>query len=339
MNLRIIKAGILDSVQDMGRTGYRSLGINPAGAMDRYAMQVANILVGNRPGEAVIEMHFPAASVFFEEPAVIAISGADFSATVNAEEIPMLHPILVSKFSILQFEGMKKGARVYLAIKGGLQIPQWLGSYSTHLKAGAGGWQGRNLQKNDEIAIHTSGECYTGLIEKEEFKILPWSAEESWRAIKEQEILILPGNEWQLLTAESKENFLHHPFSIALQSDRMGYQLNGPPLSLQSADDTISSGVNFGTIQLLPDGKLIILMADHQATGGYPRVAHVISACHSQLAQMRAGDKLYFCITDQQTAESTLLKQQRYLQQLQNACTLRLQKFFLENDLARKNRL
>lgn len=116
-------------------------------------------------------------------------------------------------------------------------------------------------------------------------------------------------------------------FVITNQSDRMGYRLNNLPLPVMSNEEVISSGVSFGTVQLLPDGKLIILMADHQTTGGYPRVAHVISAHHSRLAQMKAGDKMHFQLTDQQTAEELLIKQQLHLRQLQNACKFRLEEF------------
>ena len=116
-------------------------------------------------------------------------------------------------------------------------------------------------------------------------------------------------------------------FVITNQSDRMGYRLNNIPLSSMSNEEVISSAVSFGTVQLLPDGRLIILMADHQTTGGYPRVSHVISAHHKKLAQMKAGDKIHFRLTDQQTAEQLFIKQQRHLQQLQNACNFKLKEF------------
>ena len=143
----------MDTVQDMGRYGCQHLGINPGGAMDKLSARVANILVGNDTNEAVIELHFPAAAFFFEQPSLIAISGADFSANLNGEEIPCMRPVMVSKYSILQFHGIKNGARAYLSVHGGLAIKPWLNSYSTNLKAGAGGYMGRVLQKDDEIAF------------------------------------------------------------------------------------------------------------------------------------------------------------------------------------------
>lgn len=328
MNLRIIKAGVLDTIQDMGRYGWQQLGINPGGVMDKWAAQAANILVGNDMKEAVVEIHFPASDFFFEKPVLIAVCGADFSPYLNGEEIPCWQPILVNRFSILQFYGIKKGARAYLAIHGGLDVPTWLNSQSTNLKAGIGGYKGRALQKEDEIAIHSLSPELLSVLDKKEFIILPWKANTTWDDNERTEILILPGNEWDRLDSLSKEDFLHQPFTISHQSDRMGYRLQAPSLSVQSNEEVISSAVSFGTVQLLPDGQLIVLMADHQTTGGYPRVAHIISAHHSKLAQMKAGDKIYFKLTNHETAENLLVKQQQHLLQLQNACTFKLSELF-----------
>ncbi|HEX7905710.1 MAG TPA: biotin-dependent carboxyltransferase family protein [Chitinophagaceae bacterium] len=326
MNLRIIKAGLLDTIQDVGRYGSQHLGINPSGAMDKLSAQVANILVGNDSNEAVIELHFPASSFFFEQPTLIAVSGADFSASINGEEVPSLHPILVSKYSILQFHGIKNGARAYLAVHGGLNLSKWLDSYSTHIKAVAGGHKGRALQKDDEIGFRIARDLCQ-LIDKKEYIVLPWQADTPWNYDHTEEIYVLPGNEWDTLTDTSKEKFTQQSFIISTQSDRMGYQLKSEPLLRNTTEEIVSSGVNFGTIQLLPGAQLIILMADHQTTGGYPKVAHVITAHHSKLAQMKPGDAIHFQFTDLTIAEDLFIKQQRHLQQLQDACTFRLQQF------------
>ncbi len=323
MSLKIIKAGILDTIQDTGRFGNQHLGINPTGVMDKYAMQVANILVGNEPGEAVIEMHFPAAVFMFTQPVLIALSGADFAASINGEPVPDLHGIVVGKNDVLQFHKPVNGARAYLAIAGGMAIDKWMNSYSTHLKAKAGGFHGRRLQKDDELLLRQP----FSIIKQNDFRVLPWQADTIWLN-QSKEVLVLPGNEWKQLTTESKEDFTSTSFFITQQSDSMGYRLNNIPLRRVTNEEVISSAVSFGTIQLLPDGQLIVLMANHQTTGGYPRVAHVISAHHSRLAQMKAGDKINFCFTDQQTAEELLIKQQQHLLQLQNACTFKLQEYF-----------
>ncbi|HEX2629995.1 MAG TPA: biotin-dependent carboxyltransferase family protein [Chitinophagaceae bacterium] len=327
MNVRIIKAGVLDSIQDLGRYGHQHLGINPGGVMDKLSAQLANILVGNDPKEAVIEMHFPAAAFFFEKPALIAISGADFTATVNGEEVPCLQPVLISKFSILQFHGIRNGARAYLAVHGGFDIQQWLNSYSTQLKAGIGGFKGRALQKDDEIELKSATDL-SYIIGKKEFEILPWKADDQWDGIGPREIMALPGNEWDRLDAASKERFRRQFFTVTMQSDRMGYHLKGTPLSMTNREEVVSSAVTFGTVQLLPDGQLIVLMADHQTAGGYPRIAHVITAHHGYLAQLKLGELLQFQLTDLATAEELLARQQRHLRQLQNACKFRLEEFF-----------
>lgn len=299
--------------------------------MDRWSVQVANTLAGNKSSAAVIELHFPASEFFFEEPTLIVICGADFSPHLNGEEIPCRQPVLVNRFSILQFYGLKKGARAYLAVHGGFNVPAWLNSYSTNLKAGSGGFNGRALQKDDEIPIPFLEPEFLSLLGKKEFIILPWKADIAWDENETKAISILPGNEWDRLESVSKEEIQNQLFSITHQSDRMGYQLQGNPLSVNTEEELVSSVVSFGTIQLLPDGQLIVLMADHQTTGGYPRIAHVISSHHSRLAQMKAGDKIRFRFTNQQTAEDLLVKQQQHLLQLQNACIFRLQEYINAN--------
>ena len=324
MSLRIIKAGILDTIQDLGGYGQQQLGINPGGAMDKYAMQVINVLVGNHPGEATIEMHFPPSVFMFTQPALIALGGADFFPSINGERVPNLHAIIVGKNDVLQFHKPVNGARAYLAIRGGFAINKWMNSCSTHLKAKVGGYKGRNLGKDDELLLNQS---FSFPVKQNDFTILPWRAD-AGGSNDQKEIFILPGNEWERLTAESKENFTMTSFIITQQSDRMGYRLNNIPLHSLANEEVVSSAVSFGTVQLLPDGRLIVLMADHQTTGGYPRVAHVIAAHHSKLAQMKAGNKIHFRFTDQHTAEELFIKQQQYLLQLQNACTFKLQEYF-----------
>lgn len=325
MSLRIIKAGLLDTIQDLGRFGFLASGINPSGAMDRYALQLANALVGNAPGEAGIELHFPASVILFTRPALIALSGADFSPSINGEPVPMQQGIVVNKNDALQFHRPVKGARAYIAVAGGFQLEDWLGSYSTNLKAVAGGFHGRRLQKGDEIVLNGKKE-YGYLLPGKNFRVLPWAADNKYEE-ESSEIAVLPGHEWGRLTEEARERLLHSPFLITKLADRMGYRLGNEPLSVLPGEDILSSAVNRGTIQLLPDGKLIVLMADHQTTGGYPRIAHVITADHSKLAQLKSGDSVYFRLTDMATAEEKLTRQQQHLRQLQHACTLKLQQY------------
>jgi antagonist of KipI len=326
MSLIVIKPGILDTVQDTGRYGYQHLGINPGGSMDRFSAQVVNFLVGNNPDEPVIEMHFPAAAFLFEQEAIIAVGGADFLPSIDGEAIPLWHPIIINKNSILQFHGIKKGAQCYLAIKGGLDIPTWLSSFSTHTKAAMGGFHGRALQKNDILPFKPYN-WYAKFLSGKDFAVLPWQADIKWNDVRTEKIAVLPGREWNWISKSLQKDFLNNPFTVTFSSDRMGYRLSGVPVYTENKTELISSAVNFGTIQLLPDGQLIALMADHQTAGGYPRIAHVISAHLSQLAQVRPGEKIHFQLTDIAHAEQIFCRQKHHLLQLQNACKFRLEEF------------
>jgi antagonist of KipI len=325
MSLTIIKPGLLDTIQDLGRTGYSRLGINPGGVMDRYAAQVANMLVGNDTVEAVIEIHFPGAQLLFEQNTLISITGGDFSPMINDEPIPLWHPIVVRKNAVLHFPKLQYGGRCYLAVHGGLCVNKWLNSYSTHLKAGAGGFKGRKLEKGDEVHFRESNIYFAGLLKAgKELEVLKWKVDTGKTYLHPHEIHIIKGNEWDQLTSISQEHMLEDNFTIHPFSDRMGYQLKGFDLKREQDTELVSSGVSFGTIQLLPNGQLIVLMADHQTTGGYPRIAHVISAHLPKLAQLSPSDCIHFKITDIATAEKLLIAQQQELNILQRACTERL---------------
>lgn len=331
MSLRILKTGMLDTIQDPGRFGYQQFGINPTGVMDRYAAAIANILVANKPDDAVIEIHFPAPSIFFGEPVMIALGGADFDANIEGNPIPLNQPVIINKNRTLQFRSLKNKSRCYLAIKKGMKLSKWLNSYSTNIKAEAGGISGRKLLKDDIIELNDESDYY-GLVDEIDFKILPWKANEDFGIDLTEKLMILKGNEWDWLDKASQEKFLKNPFFISPNSDRMGYRLASEPLHSARKTELISSAVNFGSVQLLPEGQLIILMADHQTTGGYPRLGNVISVHLPMLAQMQAGEQIRFNFTDHQTAESLLIKQQQHLQQLEIACKLRLENYIYENN-------
>ncbi len=327
MSLTIIKAGLLDTVQDLGRYGFGSWGINPGGTMDRYATQIANILVGNETDEAVIEMHFPGPQILFNQNALISITGADFTPVLNDQPVCLWKPILIRKNTILQFFQWKQGARCYLAIHGGLEIQKWLNSYSTNTKAGAGGWQGRRLEKGDEINLGESRMYYAGLL-KEGIELQPLGWRACIRKVYEHpnEIHMITGREWDLLHNISKNDLLTEPFLIHSLSDRMGYHLKGMPLTVSDKTELLSSGVSFGTMQLLPNGQLIVLMADHQTTGGYPRIGHIITAHLPKFAQLRPGDEVRFVMTDIQAAEESFLLLQQEINILKRSCICNLNK-------------
>ncbi|TAJ46406.1 MAG: biotin-dependent carboxyltransferase family protein [Chitinophagaceae bacterium] len=327
MSIQVIKAGILDTVQDTGRYGYQQLGINPGGVMDRTAMRIANALVGNDAGVPVVEMHFPAAEILFEETMLVSLSGADFSPRINGEEMPVHKPVCVRKGAILSFGKQIKGARTYLAVRGGWKADNWLHSYSTHLTVKAGGQAGRALSRTDRL-FPQQLQPY-GLLNKESiFEVLPWQAAVG-AFYQEGSLRMIQGYEFDTLTPAAKETLFSSSFTISRESNRMGYRLQGPPLITTLTTELISTAVTRGTLQLLPNEQLIVLMADHQTTGGYPRVGHLISADLALLAQKNAGDPFSLSLVTVQEAENILHRQEMDLQQLQNACNFRLAQYLL----------
>ncbi len=321
MSLSILKPGILDTLQDGGRHGYASLGINPGGVMDNFAAAAANCLVGNAPGEAVLELHFPAAQILFGSDALISVCGADLSPAIHDEAIPNWQPVMVRRNALLHFQKWKWGSRAYLAVHGGFAINKWLNSYSTNLKAGAGGYRGRALAKDDVLHINKSRLDLCKLVPARQYlHILHWGIPKKNAYERLGKVQLLPGPEWQLLNDASKELLTSSFFSIAPKSDRMGYLLKGLPLRLQQPIEMISSGVDFGTVQLLPNGQLMVLMADHQTTGGYPRIGNVIGADLHKLAQLQPGAEVQFSMTGIQTAEQLLFSQMRDLKIIERSC-------------------
>jgi len=292
MSLKILKPGILDTIQDEGRYGYQHLGINPGGAMDLFAMQTANLLVGNKMNEPVLEIFFPAPDILFEQNALITITGANFSPMINGDGIKTGRPVMVKKNTVIQFPQKKKGQCCYLAVHGGFKLTPWLNSCSTNLKAAAGGFEGRKLQRGDCIELNKDF-CHERLKDADFIK-LHWRAAPITDKSGDEEIFVLPGNEWNYLDEQSRNIFLNNNFQVALSSDRMGYRLNGNKLISENKNELVSAAVNSGTIQLLPNGELIVLMADSQTTGGYPRIAEVITADVPRLAQLRPGATLRF---------------------------------------------
>lgn len=313
MSLRFLTDSILTTVQDSGRNGFRSLGVNPNGAMDRKAARLINILLGNDENEAVVEIHFPAPKILFAQTAVIALGGANFAAQIDAERIQNWRPYRVNKGQILSFSYKEFGNRLYLGVCGGLAADEWLHSKSTNTRAKIGGFSGRRLLKNDEIFF--GAECR---IKSTEFNYAI-SSDLIPRYAIAPEVRFIKGEEWNYLSAASQKAFLSQKFAILINSDRMGFRLKSQPLDLSKKFELISSAVDFGTVQLLPDGQLIILMADHQTTGGYPRIAHICAEDLPLAAQLGANDSLGFKMISIDQAENLTLAFEKNLNLLKTA--------------------
>jgi antagonist of KipI len=312
MSIKIIKPGILTTLQGQGRTGHRSLGIGPGGAMDPFAMTVSNYLVGNDDSTAVMEINFPGPEILFQQDAIICMTGADLDAYINDTASLLWRPSYVKKNDVLRFKRPVHGTKTYLAVRGGWKAERWMNSVSTHLKVNAGGYKGRALLKDDIIEFNENN-----AIDEDLSSFIPGGQLIS---------VYQPGNiirctssiEWDMLSETSQREFEKISFSISNQSDRMGYRLNGTALSLSKPAELVSSAVDSGTIQLLPDGNLIILMADHQTTGGYPRIASVIRADIPKMAQLRPGEAFCFKMIGLKEAEDALISTKGILQHIKD---------------------
>ncbi len=321
MSISIIKPGLFDTIQDLGRNGCSGYGVNPGGAMDHFAVKMANALVGNAEGEAVLEIHFPGPQILFEKDTLISITGADFLPTINDDPVPCWQPVFLRKNTVLQFTRRSWGARAYLAIRTGFCAHKWMGSFSTHVKAAQGGFKGRKLEKGDRLEFRT---CVHGIDRYVKpilnFQVMRWRPQIREVYEPPRSIEFMTGHEWHALSGSAQVCLEKDPFQISLLSDRMGYQLNGTSLALPAMEEMISTAVTFGTMQLLPGGQLIVLMADHQTTGGYPRVGNVISAHLPKLAQLCAGENIRFRPASGEQAEELLFLQQKNLSIMQRAC-------------------
>ncbi len=297
MGLRVTKAGILDTVQDLGRNGYRHLGINPNGAMDRVSLRLINSILNNRDDEAGIELHFPASEFIFESAATFAIGGAEFRAMLNDVPVENWRVCSARKGSTLSFDRRRHGTRAYFSVGGGFEIDSWLSSKSTNLAAETGGFEGRSLQKGDCIVFKNKNGSNS------EHRATRLARSFVSKIASPQPIRVLKGAEYVRLTALSEQAFSNQNYKITNDSNRMGYRLEGEQLHLLNNAELVSTGVDFGTVQFLPNGQLVVLMADHQTTGGYPKIAHVIKTDLPRLAQMGAGEEFQFKVVSLAEAE------------------------------------
>jgi antagonist of KipI len=316
MSLTFVKEGILNTLQDRGRKGFRRFGINPNGVMDHAAARIVNALLGNDENEGVLEMHFPAGEIRFDREAVIAIGGANFSPAIDTESIPNWRTIRVKKNDTIRFASKLKGERTYLAVRGGFKIDDWLGSKSTNLTACIGGFEGRRLRIGDAVGFNS---VRRQLEMNKDFVVsnalLPLYS-------PFPTVRFIPGAEFELLSEQSRKKFRSNGFIISKNSDRMGYRLQGDPIALVRPLEMITSTVGFGTIQLLPDGQLIVLMADHQTSGGYPRIAHVIDRDLPLMAQLGPNNKVAFHQVSIDDAEALMLEFERDLMLLKTGVKL-----------------
>lgn len=317
MSLQIINPGLLTTIQDLGRFGYQQQGVIVSGAMDSFALRAANALVGNGQGEAALEITLLGPSIRFEKEALIAICGGDLSPCIDGQPVPLWRPVLIREGELLEFGPCTQGARAYLAVAGGLDVPIVMQSRSTYLRAGLGGFEGRALKAGDTLGFNAVSENAAAFINNgkaaltsKPFTAAPWFIGSPSRPAYSKKPLIrfVPGREFSQFTEESRDSFVSRTFRVTPQSDRMGYRLDGPVLQLQSPLETISEAVSFGTVQVPPEGNPIVLMADRQTIGGYPKIAQVCSVDLPVLAQVKPGESFQFSEISLEKAEELYIQ-------------------------------
>lgn len=282
----VLKPGLLTTIQDLGRYGYQRFGISTAGAMDPYSMKVANLLVGNDLNEGVLEVTMLGPKLKCLNDIVIAICGGNLSPVVNGTAAPLWKSFLVRKGEILSFQAPKNGARAYISISGGFNVPKVLGSKSTYLKAQMGGFNGRELQKGD--VLFGFGKVSRKNIGKSPHPcFIP-------RYEKHIKVRVILGPHENMFTDKGIKTFLTSTYKVTPQSDRMGYRLSGPSIEHVETADIISDTIPLGGIQVPQNGEPIILMADRQTTGGYTRIGTIISVDIPKVAQLLPGDTIQF---------------------------------------------
>jgi len=310
--IEVLKPGLISSFQDLGRWGHQPLGMPVSGAMDELSHRLANLAVGNDENDATLELTMLGPTLRFERDAVLAWGGADLSPTLDGAALPALTATAARAGATLQFARRVAGLRAYLAVQGGYAIAPVMGSASTYARAGLGGHDGRLLRKGDRIALKPNGAAH----------VPPPLPAGVLRALRVQEaatpdaaIRVLRGREWEHFDAAARQLLLAQTWRIGSQSDRMGYRLEGASaLERAVRGDILSEPVSFGTMQVPPDGQPIVLMAERQTTGGYPKIAQVASVDLPRLAQRAPGEPVRFALIELAEAQALLLERERALQ-------------------------
>lgn len=303
--IEIEEGGIATTIQDLGRNGHYHIGMPPSGAMDRYAHTVANYLVGNDADAATVEMTYQGVTATFHEDAVIAITGADMSPSINGDPIDMWETVAVEAGDELELSFATEGARAYLAVAGGIDVPDVMGSRSTYTLVGIGGHEGRALEAGDELSIGDSsdGDELVGTRLGDEY--VP-------EYMDEETVRIVLGLTDYRLTEEAKETLCNAEWTVSSEADRVGYRLEGPDLEFVERDQPFGAGTDPSNVVDLgyPVGSIqvpnqpIVLMQDAVTGGGYATVGTVISADRGLLAQRQTHDSVYFEDVDVEEAHT-----------------------------------
>ena len=302
--IQVQEPGLFTTVQDLGREGFGPLGVSASGAADAISLRLGNRLVGNAEGAAGLEMTLLGGTFLFPEGAVIALAGSDFGATLDGKPVELWTAFESRPGQRLRLGPTRSGARCYLCVRGGIAVKLFLGSASTHILSGLGGHDGRALRKGDVLNIGVAN------VSTRERSL-------SARALKDLQprkiLRVTPGPQSDWFPESSQRLFFASTYRVAEESNRMGLRLEGAPIPAPAGGRMISEGVALGAVQVPEGGLPIILFVEQQTTGGYPKIANVISADFHSLGQLRPRDEIRFEQVDWETARALLREQEELL--------------------------
>ena len=304
MAMHVINPGPRTTIQDKGRLGYQNSGFAPSGFMDRVASRMANVLVGNHDSDAVVEFCLIGPELYFDETVNIAVCGGDFGIDAGGRIYPANKAVHVPAGVRIKIMTGKVGIYGSLAVGGGLDIPMVMGSRSTNLRCGIGGFKGRALMAGDVIALRSP---------ENGRKDLSWRWVPPRRLVSPDDpditrVRVIAGPQQDMFTAEGLKTFYENSYVITAHSDRMGYRLSGPKVEAKGGYDILSDGIVNGSIQISGEGQPIVMMADRQTTGGYAKIASLINVDIPLFAQLRPGQKVRFVPCTVQEAQELIRK-------------------------------
>jgi antagonist of KipI len=302
--MRVETPGLFTTVQDLGRPGYGTLGVSESGAADAIALRLGNRLVGNLENAAVLEMTLLGGTFFFSDEVIVAVTGSDFAPVLDGLPVPLWSPFRVSAQQRLQIGSTRTGARCYLCVQGGFVVKRFLGSASTHILSGLGGLDGRALRKGDILTIGPRPSTISP-------KKLPSGVIEQLAYRKQ--LRVTDGPQWDWFSKSSQEQFIASTYRVTEEANRMGLRLDGAPIATNFLEPMITEGVSLGAIQVPPGGHPIILFVEQQTTGGYPKIANIISADMASVGQLRPRDEVRFERVSIKEARRLLIEQERLL--------------------------
>jgi antagonist of KipI len=302
--IQVLQPGMSTTVQDLGREGFGPMGISPSGAADAVSLRLGNLLVGNLPRAAGLEMTLLGGTFLFPEGATVVLAGSDFGATLDGVRVGMRNAVEVRPGQTLQVGATRGGARCCLCVRGGIAVETFLGSASTHVLSGLGGFKGRALQKGDVLAVGKQGR-------RAKSKSLSGAALAMLAPRKSLRVTPGPQRDW--FDDAAKKLFERSVYRVTEEANRVGLRLAGPAIKRTHGGELVSEGVALGAVQIPESGQPIILFVEQQTAGGYPKIANVISADFHSLGQLRPRDEMRFEMVSFETARKLFIEQETLL--------------------------